>query len=160
MIRIGIGYDLHRLAKGRPLILGGVDIPHTKGLIGHSDADGLAHAIIDALLGAAALGNIGQHFPDSEDQFKDADSLLLLKDVVGMVRHAGYAVVNVDANIIAQEPRFGPYIDAMRNNLAACLGVARDRVSVKAKSNERMGPEGRGQAVRTEAVVLIERLDD
>ena len=156
MIRVGIGYDIHCLVEGRPLILGGVTIPFEKGLDGHSDADALVHAIIDALLGAAALGNIGQHFPDTDPRFKNADSLALLDRTVQLVRKAGYAIVNVDSNIIAQRPALNPHLDAMRDTLAQRLGLDGNRVSIKAKTNERVGPEGRGEAISAQAVALIE----
>ena len=156
MTRIGTGYDLHRLVEGRPLILGGVAIDHDKGLAGHSDADALVHALIDALLGAAALGDIGLHFPDTDDCFKDADSLVLLDETVRLIREAGYEVGNVDANIIAQTPRLQPHLAAMRDTLAARMGIAPGRVSVKAKTNEGVGPEGRGEAISTQAVALLE----
>ncbi len=156
MIRVGIGYDLHRLEPGRPLILGGIEVPFDKGLAGHSDGDALAHAITDALLGAAALGNIGQHFPDTDPAYKDADSIELLQRAVGLVRDQGYRVGNIDANIIAQQPKLNPHLDAMRERLADAMGITIDRISVKAKTNELVGPEGRGEAMSTQAVVLIE----
>lgn len=155
-MRIGIGYDLHQLTGGRPLILGGITIPHEKGLSGHSDADALAHAITDALLGAAALGNIGQHFPDTDPTYKDADSMQLLAKVAALVAKEGYRIANIDANIIAQQPKMNPHIEAMRKSLADCLGLQVSAVSVKAKTNEHVGPEGRGEAISTQAVVLIE----
>jgi 2-C-methyl-D-erythritol 2,4-cyclodiphosphate synthase len=154
-MRIGIGYDLHRLEVGRPLILGGVAVPFEKGLTGHSDADALAHAITDALLGAAALGNIGQCFPDTDPAYQGADSLRLLAETMAMVRSAGFRVVNVDANIVAQAPKLSPYLDAMRERLAEILAVDPAQVSVKAKTNERVGPEGRGEAISVQAVVLL-----
>ncbi|MBM3289451.1 MAG: 2-C-methyl-D-erythritol 2,4-cyclodiphosphate synthase [Candidatus Hydrogenedentes bacterium] len=156
MIRAGIGYDLHRLIEGRPLILGGVTVPFEKGLDGHSDADALAHAITDALLGAAALGNIGQHFPDTDPRYKDADSIQLLRHTADLLRAAGYRIVNIDANIVAQRPKLNPHLDAIRARLAECLGIPLDRISVKAKTNELVGPEGRGEAISTEAIALIE----
>lgn len=156
-MRVGIGYDLHRLIGGRPLILGGVRIPFDKGLEGHSDADVLAHAVIDALLGAAALGNIGQHFPDTDPQYKNADSLGLLCKTAHLVRNAGYGVVNVDANIIAEQPRLNPHLERMRSQLAECLNVSRHCVSVKAKTNEQLGPEGRGEAISAHAIVLLDK---
>jgi len=156
-MRIGIGYDIHRLVVGRPLILGGVTIPFEKGLEGHSDADALCHAVMDALLGAAALGDIGRHFPDTDPAFAGADSLGLLEATAGLVRDAGYRVGNVDANIIANAPRLAPHVAAMRANVAKVLGIAADRVSVKVRTNEGLGSEGQGEAIRTEAVVLIER---
>ncbi len=155
MIRVGLGYDLHRLEEGRKLILGGVLVPYDVGLAGHSDADVLAHAITDALLGAAALGNIGQHFPDTDPRYKDADSMELLRNVVGMVNERGYHIVNVDSNVVAQQPKLNPHIDAIRASLAACLGLPLDAVSVKAKTNERVGPEGRGEAISAQAIVLL-----
>jgi 2-C-methyl-D-erythritol 2,4-cyclodiphosphate synthase len=156
MMRVGIGYDLHRLVEGRRLKLGGVIVPHTKGLAGHSDADVLTHAITDALLGAAALGNIGQHFPDTLPAFKNADSLKLLERTAYLVREAGYIIANIDANLIAEQPRLSPYVDAMRQRLADCLEVTVDRISVKAKTNEGVGPEGRGEAISAHAVALLE----
>lgn len=155
--RIGIGYDLHRLVEGRPLILGGVTVPHTLGLAGHSDADVLTHAVIDALLGAAALGNIGQHFPDTDPTFKGADSLGLLDHTVAMLRDRGYSVVNIDANIIAQQPKLNPHLAAIRAKLSERLGMDEENVSVKAKTNEGVGPEGRCEAISAQAVVLLAR---
>ena len=156
MIRIGIGYDLHPLVEGRRLVLGGVEVPHEKGLAGHSDADALTHAIIDALLGALALGNIGQHFPDTDPRFKDADSIQLLVETRHKVQEAGYRIVNIDANIIAQQPRLNPHLDVIRNNLAQYLQLDSGRVSVKAKTNENLGPEGREEAISVQAIVLVE----
>ena len=156
MNRIGIGYDLHRLVEGRPLILGGVEIPYEKGLGGHSDADALIHAVIDALLGAAALGNIGQYFPDTDPEFKNADSMAMLEEAVGLVTGAGYGVVNIDCIIVAQEPRLAPYLDEMRERIARVLSLEHDRVSVKAKTNEFVGPEGRGEAISAQAIMLLE----
>ncbi len=157
-MRIGQGYDLHRLVPGRPLILGGVTIPHDKGLAGHSDADLLAHAITDALLGAVALGNIGQHFPDTDAQYKGADSMQLLHKAYLMVQDAGYRLDNIDATVIAQEPKLNPHIQPIRTNLANCLGVPLDTVSVKAKTNEGVGPEGRGEAISAHVVALMSPL--
>jgi len=157
-MRIGTGYDLHRLVEGRALVMGGVTIPHEKGLLGHSDADVLAHAVIDALLGAAALGNIGQHFPDTDARYRGADSMTLLAAVVEKLREAGYGVVNVDATVVAEAPKLGPYLDAMRAKLGAALDVGTEGVSVKAKTNEGVGPEGRGEAISAQAVALIERV--
>ncbi|HNR31189.1 MAG TPA: 2-C-methyl-D-erythritol 2,4-cyclodiphosphate synthase [Candidatus Hydrogenedentes bacterium] len=156
MIRIGIGYDLHRLIPGRPLVLGGVTIPHEKGLAGHSDADALCHAVTDAVLGALALGDIGGHFPDTDPRYGNANSLQLLEAVVRLAHNTGYRVVNVDANIIVQRPKMQPYIDAMRQRLAEALQTDKARVSVKAKTNENVGPEGREEAISAEAVVLLE----
>ena len=157
-MRIGIGYDLHTLVENRPLILGGVRIEFSRGLKGHSDADALVHAIIDALLGAAALGNIGEYFPDTDPRFAGADSMMLLKETIRLVREAGYTVGNIDSNIIAQAPRLGPYLDKMRDKIASCVGISVDRVSVKAKTNEKVGPEGRGEAISTQAVVLLQEV--
>jgi 2-C-methyl-D-erythritol 2,4-cyclodiphosphate synthase len=156
-MRIGVGYDLHRLAGGRPLILGGVRIPFDKGLEGHSDADALAHALVDALLGAAALGNIGQHFPETDPRYGGADSLQLLCSTVQLIHNLDYRVHNVDANIIAEQPRLAPYIESIRSNIAECLEVDLNCVSVKAKTNEGVGPEGRGEAISVQAVVLLRR---
>ena len=158
-MRIGQGYDLHRLCEGRPFILGGVTIPHDRGLAGHSDADVLSHAITDALLGAAALGDIGQLFPDTDPAYAGADSLRLLEEAYARVRAAGYRVVNLDSTMIAQRPKLAPHIPAIRGRLAETLGVAVDVVSVKAKTNEMVGPEGREEAVSVHATVLLERRD-
>ena len=157
MIRIGIGYDLHRLAPGRPLILGGVTIPHAAGLLGHSDADVLCHAVTDAVLGAAALGNIGQLFPDTDPRYANADSVGLLRHAVARVHESGYRVVNVDSTIVAQAPQLNPYLDRMRGCLAKALAVDASCVSVKAKTNEKLGPEGREEAISAQAVVLLQR---
>ncbi|MCC6798235.1 MAG: 2-C-methyl-D-erythritol 2,4-cyclodiphosphate synthase [Candidatus Hydrogenedentes bacterium] len=156
MIRVGLGYDLHRLVEGRPLILGGIAVPFEKGLEGHSDADALAHAITDALLGAAALGNIGQHFPDTDPRYKDADSIELLSHAAEMLRARGYRIVNIDSNIVAQRPKLNPHLDAMRARLSECLQIDVGCISVKAKTNERVGPEGREEAISTQAIALIE----
>lgn len=156
MMRIGQGYDLHRLEAGRPLIIGGIRIDHDKGLSGHSDADVLAHAITDAMLGALALGDIGSHFPDNDPRFKDADSLDLLSTVNGLVSGAGYRIVNVDSTVIAQQPKLGPYIDGIRQRLAEALNLRNTAVSVKAKTNELVGPEGREEAISAHAIVLLE----
>ncbi|MCC6154243.1 MAG: 2-C-methyl-D-erythritol 2,4-cyclodiphosphate synthase [Candidatus Hydrogenedentes bacterium] len=156
MIRVGLGYDLHRLVEGRPLILGGVTVPFEKGLEGHSDADALAHAITDALLGAAALGNIGQHFPDTDPRYKDADSIVLLGLAADMLRAHGYRIINIDSNIVAQRPKLNPYVDAMRARLSECLHLDLGCISVKAKTNECVGPEGREEAISTQAIALIE----
>lgn len=155
--RIGEGWDIHQLVEGRPLILGGLDIPHTKGLLGHSDADALLHAITDALLGAAALGDIGQHFPDTDAQFKGADSGVLLTEAMRRVRAQGYALGNVDSTVIAQAPKLAPHIPGMRQRIAELLGVAVDQVNVKAKTAEKMGPVGEGRAIEARAVVLLVR---
>lgn len=155
--RIGVGYDIHRLAAGRPLILGGVEIPHNKGLLGHSDGDALLHAIADAMLGAAALGDIGEHFPDTGPEFKNADSKKLLGSVVTLIGQKGFVPVNVDANIIAQEPRFLTYINSIRESIATILHVPVDAVSVKARTNEGLDAIGRGEAIAVQVVVLVEK---
>lgn len=155
-MRIGEGYDVHRLAADRRLILGGVDIPYEKGLDGHSDADVLAHAIADALLGAAALGDIGKLFPDNDPKYLGADSLVLLSEVVKRVGERGYSIVNVDSTVIAQAPKLAPYIDRMRANLAASMGIPVDLVSVKATTEEHLGFTGRGEGIAAKAVCLIE----
>jgi 2-C-methyl-D-erythritol 2,4-cyclodiphosphate synthase len=154
-LRIGEGWDIHALVAGRPLVLGGVTIPHTHGLQGHSDADALAHAITDALLGAAALGDIGRHFPDTDPQFKGADSMLLLAEAARRVRAAGYEIGNIDSTVIAQAPKLAPHIPAMRERLAQVLGIAVDQVNVKAKTAEKMGPVGEGLAMEARAVCLL-----
>jgi 2-C-methyl-D-erythritol 2,4-cyclodiphosphate synthase len=154
-IRIGEGWDTHALVPGRKLILGGVEIPFDKGLLGHSDADALAHAITDALLGAAALGDIGSHFPDTDDRFKGADSMLLLAQAVKAVRDSGYEIGNVDSTIIAQAPKMAPHISAMRARLAQAMGVEPSQVNVKAKTAEKLGPVGQGQSIEARAIALL-----
>jgi len=156
-LRIGEGWDTHQLVAGRPLVLGGVTIPHSHGLLGHSDADALLHAITDALLGAAALGDIGRHFPDNDPAFRGADSIVLLQAVAARVRSAGWAIVNVDSTVVAQAPKLAPHIPAMCERIAAALGLATDAVSVKAKTAERMGPVGEGRAIEARAVCLLHR---
>ncbi|MFT4267870.1 MAG: 2-C-methyl-D-erythritol 2,4-cyclodiphosphate synthase [Xenophilus sp.] len=156
-IRIGEGWDVHRLAEGRRLVLGGVEIAHDKGLLGHSDADVLAHAVTDALLGAAALGDIGRHFPDRDPQFRGADSMLLLAEAARRVRAAGWRIGNVDSTVIAQAPKLSPHIPAMCDRLAAVLGLGVDQVNVKAKTAEQLGPVGEGRAMEARAVVLLHR---
>ncbi len=153
--RIGEGWDTHALVPGRPLILGGVHIPHDKGLLGHSDADALLHAITDALLGAAALGDIGRHFPDTDAQFKGADSIALLTEAARRVRAAGFQIGNIDSTIIAQAPKLSAHIPAMCERIAAALGVAASQVNVKAKTAEKMGPVGEGLSIEARAVVLL-----
>ncbi len=155
-MRIGQGYDVHRLVDGRPLLLGGVRLPFEKGLLGHSDADVLAHAISDALLGAAALGDIGRMFPDSDPAYKDADSLLLLGKVAERLRSYGWKIANVDATVIAQRPRISEYIPLMRENLARAMGVETDCVSVKATTEEGLGFTGRGEGIAAMACALLE----
>ena len=154
-LRIGEGWDIHALVEGRKLILGGVEVPYNKGLLGHSDADVLLHAITDALLGAAALGDIGTHFPDTDARFKGADSSILLAEASLRVRSAGFEIGNVDCTVIAQAPRLAPHILAMRSRIAQVLGVALEQVNVKAKTAEKMGPVGDGLAMEARAVVLL-----
>jgi 2-C-methyl-D-erythritol 2,4-cyclodiphosphate synthase len=155
MIRIGEGWDTHALVTGRPLVLGGVTIPHSHGLLGHSDADALLHAITDALLGAAGLGDIGRHFPDTDPQFKGADSHALLAEAARRVGEAGWSVGNVDATIVAEAPKMAPHIPAMRERIAAALGVTVAQVNVKAKTAEKMGPVGEGRSIEARAVALL-----
>ena len=157
-MRIGQGYDVHRLVPGRALILGGVTIPHTLGLDGHSDADVLVHAVMDALLGAAALGDIGKLFPDTDEHYRGADSLGLLREVVAQLRSAGYEIVNIDSTVVAQAPRRAPHIDAMRGNIAAAAGIELGCVSVKATTEERLGFTGEGLGIAAQAVALIDRV--
>jgi 2-C-methyl-D-erythritol 2,4-cyclodiphosphate synthase len=154
-MRIGTGFDVHAFAEGRALVIGGVTIPHARGLAGHSDADVLLHAIADALLGALALGDIGMHFPDTDARFNGADSRRLLRHVLSLVAARGYAIGNVDATVIAQAPKLAPHIPAMRANIAADLGCALDAVSVKATTTERLGFTGREEGIAAEAVVLL-----
>jgi 2-C-methyl-D-erythritol 2,4-cyclodiphosphate synthase len=158
-IRIGTGYDLHRLVGARPLILAGVTIPFEQGLLGHSDADVVCHAVTDAVLGAAALGDIGQFFPDTDAEWKDANSLELLRRAIAAVHEAGYTVVNVDATIIAERPKLLSYVHAMRANLAAALAIEVSAVSVKGKTNEQVGEMGRGEAMACHAVALLAKSD-
>jgi 2-C-methyl-D-erythritol 2,4-cyclodiphosphate synthase len=153
--RIGQGFDVHALVPGRALILGGVRIDHPLGLLGHSDADVLAHAVTDALIGAAGLGDIGRHFPDTDERFKGADSLILLAEAVRRVRAAGYQPVNVDSTIVCQAPRLSPHLPAIASRLAEVLGLAPGSVNVKAKTTERLGFEGRGEGISAQAVALI-----
>ncbi len=157
-IRIGQGYDVHRLAEGRDLVLGGVKIPFEKGLLGHSDADALLHAVTDALLGAAGLGDIGGRFPDTAAEFEGADSRMLLREAYKGVRASGWRVVNVDATVIAQKPKLAPHIPAMRANIAADLGLPGDCVNIKGKTNEKLGYLGRMEAVEAQAAVLLTRI--
>ncbi len=157
-MRIGTGYDVHRLVEERKLILGGVEIPYEKGLLGHSDADVLLHAISDALLGAAALGDIGKHFPDTDPQYKGADSRVLLARVKELLEERLYYIENVDATILCQKPKLRPYIDTMRQNIAETLGLELDRVSVKATTEEGLGFTGAGEGIAVQAVCLIESL--
>lgn len=155
-MRIGHGYDVHRLVEGRRLILGGVEIPFEKGLLGHSDADVLLHAVMDALLGAAALGDIGQHFPDNDPAYKGADSLALTREVAAILHRHGFAVGNVDATILCQRPKLAPHIPAMRQNIADALGVPVENVSVKATTEEHLGFTGEGLGIAAHAVALLQ----
>ncbi|RZJ22929.1 MAG: 2-C-methyl-D-erythritol 2,4-cyclodiphosphate synthase [Haliea sp.] len=155
--RIGEGWDVHALVPGRKLMLGGVEIPHSLGLLGHSDADALLHAITDALLGAAGLGDIGRHFPDTDAVFRGADSSVLLAEAVSRVRAAGWTVGNVDSTVLAQAPKLAPHIEAMRTRIAQVLGVERVRVNVKAKTAEKLGPVGQGLSIEARAVALLLR---
>ena len=154
-MRIGQGFDVHALISGRKLVIGGVDIAHDKGLDGHSDADVLLHALCDALLGAAALGDIGRHFPDTDGRYKNVDSRALLREVSRLVQEAGYRVVNIDATIIAQAPKMAPHVPAMVNHIAADLGLSRGQVNVKATTTEGLGYTGRGEGIAALAVVLL-----
>jgi 2-C-methyl-D-erythritol 2,4-cyclodiphosphate synthase len=156
-LRIGEGWDIHALVAGRPLVLGGVHIAHSHGLLGHSDADALAHALTDALLGAAALGDIGRHFPDTDVRFAGADSLRLLSEAAALVRAAGWTVVNIDSTIVAQAPKLAPHIPAMCERLAEALGIDVGNVNVKAKTAEKLGPVGEGRAIEARAVCLLMR---
>ncbi|MDR6535444.1 2-C-methyl-D-erythritol 2,4-cyclodiphosphate synthase [Variovorax soli] len=156
-IRVGEGWDVHQLVAGRKLILGGVEVPHGTGLLGHSDADVLLHAITDALLGAAGLGDIGRHFPDTDAQFRGADSAVLLTEAARRVRAAGWQIGNIDSTVIAQAPRLAPHIPAMCARIAAALALAPDQVNVKAKTAEKLGPVGEGRAMEARAVALLYR---
>lgn len=155
--RIGHGYDVHKLTEGRRLVLGGVEIPHTLGLLGHSDADVLVHAVMDAIIGALGLGDIGKHFPDNSSEFKDISSITLLERVCALLCNEGAEVVNIDATVIAQKPKLAPYITAMRDNIARTLGISPDLVNVKATTEERLGFTGREEGISAHAVVLIEK---
>jgi 2-C-methyl-D-erythritol 2,4-cyclodiphosphate synthase len=159
-MRVGMGYDVHRLVENRKLILGGVDIPYEKGLLGHSDADVLLHAIMDALLGAAALGDIGKHFPDTDEKYKGADSMQLLKEVGRLIDKENMLVGNIDATVIAQKPKLAPYIDSMRTNIAQCLGIDKNQVNVKATTEEGLGFTGDGSGISAQAVCLLETVDN
>ena len=158
MKKVGLGWDIHKLAEGRALILGGVEIPNSKGCVGHSDGDALTHAVIDSLLGAAGLGDIGEHFPDTDDQYKDISSLVLLRVTNDMLREKDFEIVNVDVNVILQSPKLSPYKEAIRDNLAKTLDLDLDQVNVKAKTAEHMlGEVGQGDAVIAQAVCMIEK---
>ena len=156
-MRIGYGYDVHKLTENRKLILGGVEIPFEKGLLGHSDADVLLHALIDALLGAATLGDIGQHFPDSDEKYKGIDSMILLKEAYKKISEKGYKIVNADMTISAQKPKLMPYISKMRENIANALDTDIDNISVKATTTEKLGFEGRGEGISATCVCLVEK---
>lgn len=154
-MRVGLGYDVHKLVEDRKLILGGVDIPHTLGLLGHSDADVLVHAIMDALLGAAAMGDIGKHFPDTDPEYKGADSMKLMEHVRELIEEKGYVVENIDATIIAQKPKLRPYIDEMEKNIAKVLRIERDQINVKATTEERLGFTGREEGIAAQAICSL-----
>lgn len=156
-LRIGEGWDTHRLVEGRPLVLSGVAIPHRRGLLGHSDADALLHAITDAILGAAALGDIGRHFPDTDPAFRAADSTVLLAEAMRRVRNAGYELVNLDSTIVAQAPKMAPHIPAMRESIARALGCDVGQVNVKAKTAEKLGPVGLEESIEARAIALLRR---
>ena len=156
-MRVGHGYDVHRLVPGRRLVLGGIEIPYEKGLLGHSDADVLAHAVMDALLGAAALGDIGRLFPDTDDAYLGADSMVLLAEVCSRIRAEGYEISNLDATVIAQKPKLMPYIEAMRSRMAAVMELSTDRINLKATTEERLGFTGRGEGISAHCVCLIEK---
>lgn len=157
-MRVGIGYDVHRLVNNRPLILGGVSIPHEKGLLGHSDADVLLHAIMDSLLGALALGDIGKHFPDTDKSYKNISSLLLLEKVADLINSKGYKVENIDSTIIAQRPKLAPYIAEMRENISKTLKISIDNVSVKATTEEGLGFSGREEGISSQSICLLSRI--
>jgi 2-C-methyl-D-erythritol 2,4-cyclodiphosphate synthase len=159
MFRVGIGYDVHRLEEGYKLIVGGVEIPFERGLKGHSDADVLVHAICDAILGALALGDIGEHFPDTNEEFKGISSLILLKEVNKKAKNLGFQVVNVDSVVVAQRPKFSPYREKMRKNIANVLNIPVENVSVKATTTEKLGFEGRGEGISAKAVVLLRKVE-
>jgi len=158
--RSGIGYDVHQLVEGRPLILGGIEIPHTQGLLGHSDADVLIHAIIDAILGAAAMGDIGSHFPDTKTEWKDADSKALLKEVVQMITEAGFQIENVDSTVTAERPKLKEHISSMRQCMAEVMNLDLDRVSVKATTSEKMGFVGREEGIACFATCMLSRTSE
>ena len=159
-MRVGIGYDVHRLTEGRDLIIGGVNIPYEKGLLGHSDADVLLHAVMDALLGAAALGDIGKHFPDTDVRYKGASSMKLMECVQELLEEKGYRVVNVDATIIAQRPKLRPYIEEMEKNIADTLKIENDQINVKATTEEGLGFTGAGEGISSQAICMLEKITD
>lgn len=154
-MRVGMGYDVHQLAEERDLILGGVKIEHTLGLLGHSDADVLVHAIMDALLGAAALGDIGKHFPDTDEQYRGISSMKLLEHVKGLIEQEGYVIENIDATVIAQKPKLRPYIEQMENNIAKVLGIEKNQVNIKATTEERLGFTGREEGIAAQAICAL-----
>lgn len=157
-MRTGIGYDVHKMVEGRKLILGGVEIPHHKGLLGHSDADVLIHAIMDSILGALALGDIGKYFPDTDMQYKDISSMVLLEKVHNIMKEHGYEIGNIDSIVVAQEPKFAPYIDSMRENIARALETSKDNIGVKATTTEWLGFEGRKEGISSHAICLLKEL--
>ena len=157
-MRIGLGYDIHRLVEDRKLILGGVEIPYELGLLGHSDADVLIHSIIDAILGSVALRDIGYHFPDTDEKYKNANSLELLKEIKKLLLNEGYKIINIDSNIICQKPKLSPYIEEMRKNISQALELEINQVSIKAKTNEKMDSMGNGLSISTNAIVLVESI--
>lgn len=158
MLRIGNGYDVHKLVEGRKLILGGIEIPHIKGVLGHSDGDVLIHAIMDAMLGALALGDIGQHFPDNDNQYKDIDSSLLLEKVATLIKNRGYRIVNLDSIIVLQKPKVKPYIESMREKISKILQIEKEQVSVKATTEEKLGFTGDESGVKSYCVVLLQKI--
>ena len=157
MFRVGLGYDIHKLVEGRPLIIGGIEIPYEKGLLGHSDADVLIHAIIDAMLGALALSDIGTHFPDTDPKYKGISSVELLKNVMGLIHEKGYVINNIDSNIILQEPKMKPHIPNMVKNLSEIMGIDASQLSIKAKTNEQMDAVGEKLAIEASAVVMLRK---
>lgn len=158
MIRIGNGYDVHKLVEGRKLVLGGIEIPHTKGVLGHSDGDVLIHAIMDAMLGALALGDIGQHFPDNDNQYKDIDSSLLLEKVAMLIKDRGYKIINLDSIIVLQKPKVKPYIESIREKISKILEIEKEQVSVKATTEEKLGFTGDESGVKSYCVVLLQKI--
>lgn len=157
-MRVGLGYDVHKLVEGRKLILGGIEIPHIKGVLGHSDGDVLIHAIMDAMLGALALGDIGQHFPDNDNQYKDIDSSLLLEKVATLIKNRGYRIVNLDSIIVLQKPKVKPYIESMREKISKILQIEKEQVSVKATTEEKLGFTGDESGVKSYCVVLLQKI--
>ncbi|MBQ6809613.1 MAG: 2-C-methyl-D-erythritol 2,4-cyclodiphosphate synthase [Clostridia bacterium] len=159
-MRIGYGYDVHKLVENRKLILGGVDIPYEKGLLGHSDADVLIHAVIDSLLGAAALRDIGYHFPDSDEKYRGVSSIFLMKETAKLLKNAGFEISNIDSTIIAQQPKLAPYIPQMIKNISEALGIREDQINIKGKTEEKLGFTGNGEGMKAEAVCLINEIND